>query len=300
MAVQNFVFSYSWDKKPVLNELLIALIKKDFEEAEKYAYQLDEFECTTPGSGRRGYNENPKFATFKRCLYEFLIDYDIIKFLVNNGFRKGKFTQICCSNGSREMGIVGRAYYGSKDRRIVTLLLDVGFTVFDHGGLIGNNHIPMWKAVMIYDFDREIIDLMLVHGQTVTGLLDEIKFCDDAPGYKPWAADYLKSKLTLTENRNRPYSYSEEYTYNQQGNRKSSQEGCYIATAVYGGYDEPQVLILRKYRDEVLKQTFFGRLFIKVYYAVSPRLVQILKPYTWINEKIRCVLDCFVNYISKK
>ena len=51
--------------------------------------------------------------------------------------------------------------------------------------------------------------------------------------------------------------------------------GCYVATAVYGSYDCPEVWTLRRYRDNTLAITWFGRTFIKLYYAVSPTLVKI-------------------------
>lgn len=51
-------------------------------------------------------------------------------------------------------------------------------------------------------------------------------------------------------------------------------EGCYIATAVYGSYDCPQVWTLRRYRDYTLADTWYGRSFIRTYYAISPTLVK--------------------------
>ena len=59
-----------------------------------------------------------------------------------------------------------------------------------------------------------------------------------------------------------------------KGSYSGSSEGCYIATAVYGGYDCPEVRVFRRYRDERLKKTAPGRAFIRAYYAVSPRLVR--------------------------
>lgn len=35
--------------------------------------------------------------------------------------------------------------------------------------------------------------------------------------------------------------------------------GCYVATAVYGSYDCPQVWTLRRYRDYTLAETWYGR-----------------------------------------
>lgn len=51
--------------------------------------------------------------------------------------------------------------------------------------------------------------------------------------------------------------------------------GCYVATAVYGSYDCPQVWTLRRYRDYTLAKTWHGRAFIRLYYAVSPTIVKI-------------------------
>ena len=50
--------------------------------------------------------------------------------------------------------------------------------------------------------------------------------------------------------------------------------GCYIATAVYGSYDCPQVWTLRRFRDHTLAASWYGRTFLHAYYAVSPTLVK--------------------------
>ena len=52
------------------------------------------------------------------------------------------------------------------------------------------------------------------------------------------------------------------------------REGCYIATCVYGSYDCPEVWTLRRFRDATLASTWYGRTFIRIYYAVSPTLVK--------------------------
>lgn len=51
---------------------------------------------------------------------------------------------------------------------------------------------------------------------------------------------------------------------------------CFVATACYGSYDAPEVLILRKYRDEKLLNTFLGSAFVRFYYAVSPSIARKL------------------------
>lgn len=55
----------------------------------------------------------------------------------------------------------------------------------------------------------------------------------------------------------------------------SKKNGCYIATCVYGSYDCPQVWTLRRFRDDNLRRSRLGRIFIKLYYAVSPTCVKL-------------------------
>jgi hypothetical protein len=47
---------------------------------------------------------------------------------------------------------------------------------------------------------------------------------------------------------------------------------CFIATAVYGSYWAPEVLILRHFRDTYLLTNPAGRLFVDLYYRYSPAL----------------------------
>jgi hypothetical protein len=74
----------------------------------------------------------------------------------------------------------------------------------------------------------------------------------------------------------------------------SSSEGCYIATMAYGDYEHPQVLELRKFRDRILKHSFLGRIFIILYYRISPFMAKKLKDKEEINIKIRELLDKFI------
>ena len=57
--------------------------------------------------------------------------------------------------------------------------------------------------------------------------------------------------------------------YNRVYNR-TSLKACFIATAVYGDQDDWRVEEFRKFRDTRLSKTIIGRIFISMYYAVSP------------------------------
>ncbi len=51
---------------------------------------------------------------------------------------------------------------------------------------------------------------------------------------------------------------------------------CFIATAVCKSPESPEVVELRKLRDQVLMQSKPGRLFVSAYYACSPPLAKVL------------------------
>jgi len=74
--------------------------------------------------------------------------------------------------------------------------------------------------------------------------------------------------------------------------------GCYVATCIYGSYDCPEVWTLRRYRDGGLSNSWFGRLFIGVYYAVSPMIVKLLGGRKWFNGMCKPVLDKFVRILQ--
>ncbi|MCL2563811.1 MAG: ribosomal protein L7/L12 [Oscillospiraceae bacterium] len=67
--------------------------------------------------------------------------------------------------------------------------------------------------------------------------------------------------------------------------------GCYVATAVYGSYDCPEVWVLRRFRDDVLAVTWYGRLFIRLYYASSPAAVRRFGGAAWFSGLLRRPLD---------
>ena len=67
-----------------------------------------------------------------------------------------------------------------------------------------------------------------------------------------------------------------------------------MATAVYGSYDCPEVWTLRRFRDNVLAKTWYGRLFIKLYYAVSPTAVKLFGETEWFQAFWRSKLDKMV------
>ena len=79
-----------------------------------------------------------------------------------------------------------------------------------------------------------------------------------------------------------------------------SSGGCYIATAVYGSYDCPEVWTLRRFRDFTLAESWYGRAFIKTYYAISPTLVRWFGKTSWFKNLLQKPLDNLIKKLQNK
>ena len=97
---------------------------------------------------------------------------------------------------------------------------------------------------------------------------------------------------------------SEEWKKKNWGAFKNEQQsrngGCYVATAVYGSYDCPEVWTLRRFRDNMLDRTWYGRAFIRAYYAVSPTLVRWFGTTGWFRSLFKAPLDRFVRKLRQR
>lgn len=86
----------------------------------------------------------------------------------------------------------------------------------------------------------------------------------------------------------------------QEAESSKSSGGCYVATCVYGSYNCPEVWTLRRFRDNMLASTWYGRAFIRIYYALSPILVQWFGNTKWFKKIWRGKLDRLINYLQSQ
>ena len=53
--------------------------------------------------------------------------------------------------------------------------------------------------------------------------------------------------------------------------------GCFVATSILGDYDHPFVVELCTFRDEVLLRRSCGRVFVRIYYRISPPVADFIR-----------------------
>lgn len=82
------------------------------------------------------------------------------------------------------------------------------------------------------------------------------------------------------------------YTNEWSGTGCRVQEKCFISF-IYGA-DNPQLDILRIFRDEVLRQTSEGNELIELYYTLSPVLVEAMEQDEKFKEEMKEVIELFL------
>ena len=77
--------------------------------------------------------------------------------------------------------------------------------------------------------------------------------------------------------------------------------GCFVATATMGDYNHPVVLDLRAFRDETLKNSIAGRIFIYVYYKIGPLFASIIKESSTLRKlSLKFLIKPLHSLVNKK
>lgn len=66
--------------------------------------------------------------------------------------------------------------------------------------------------------------------------------------------------------------------------------GCFIATAAFGSYLDPHVMVLRHFRDNVLLQSELGSKFVAFYYKHSPPIADFIAQHDTLRVMMRFAL----------
>ncbi len=72
--------------------------------------------------------------------------------------------------------------------------------------------------------------------------------------------------------------------------------GCFIATAAYGSYWEPHVLLLRQFRDKHLLTNKLGTKFVQAYYNYSPPVADFIANHDGLRTIVRIGLVPLVGF----
>ena len=74
----------------------------------------------------------------------------------------------------------------------------------------------------------------------------------------------------------------------------SPDSGCFIATAVFDSSTASEVLMLRRWRDDSLLKTEFGKFVVKIYYLFSPPIAKIIGGNRILKQIVKSLIRSFI------
>lgn len=89
-----------------------------------------------------------------------------------------------------------------------------------------------------------------------------------------------------------------EEIYKERASKFPSDKRCYIATCIYGA-DATETKLLRNWRDDFLLKSILGKIFIGVYYKVSPFIVRKLGNNCLFRLCSKFIIDSIIYILSK-
>jgi len=134
---------------------------------------------------------------------------------------------------------------------------------------------------------------------TIPDSVNEIRHYDSDHERYIYAFDYCPKLSSVIASEEWKRKHYEGFLCLSSYAPSKKTQGCYVATAVYGSYDCPQVWTLRRFRDDILANSWQGRTFIRLYYAVSPTLVELFGHRNWFKKLWRGRLDNMVEKLQQ-
>lgn len=263
--------------------------KQDWEEVEKYYNLVEQNEPNNI--------EAVFYSAFGKTKMA-MIDKDI--------FRREQICGVLC----RSISVIDDYYDTDKSSENQSLIIQMHCDLMNmyQSDFVFNQKVNAHGIALSNDKNLTYYQFALIANGFIESLENIIKK-DNQPVY--WRLIFEQERYLITNegigyedkvlHRERAVYYEEQIKQMNpsfQGNLPTLEGGCYVATCVYGSYDCPPVWTLRRYRDYTLAKTWYGRAFVRAYYAISPTLVRWFGKTKWFRNMWKPKLDRMVKRLN--
>jgi YVTN family beta-propeller protein len=131
--------------------------------------------------------------------------------------------------------------------------------------------------------------------------------CDGTSSQVTVTMDQVRDCVAIFDSNYSGTSYTDDgssyYTYNDYSTTSyndysTTSSSCFIATAAYGSFLDPNVEALRQFRDRYLMNNMMGHAFVDWYYMTSPPVAQFIQEHDALRFLVRSVLTPFVYAVT--
>ena len=140
-----------------------------------------------------------------------------------------------------------------------------------------------WDLLRVYDSSDQFAD------RQKHAAIQLAKFIN----YTPVFPDIMKKAEVFLKHARHP-----DVVKNFINLAKKKRTRCFVATSAFEAPTSVEVQYLRFYRDQFLKNSYWGRKFIYFYYKISPALAYFLDRQTWLKPFVRAVLRFVIKCVS--
>lgn len=124
-----------------------------------------------------------------------------------------------------------------------------------------------------------------------------------AAGRAAFCSKYLEHKtkgatVSASAQKARARGDEDHDKFNAEIKTQSADRRCFIASHLYG-VNDPRTEALRQFRDTRLMPHWFGRVFVRIYYALSPVVVQACERSSKLDSVARRAVTWLLNQLKK-
>jgi hypothetical protein len=262
------------------------------------------------------FNFNPLFVLddLKRHLINTLLDVTDYKYsketlqpIVNESYGKQekrhqeRILDILIKNYKQDVDLIRSQYMYYIDLRpMETKIFYYAYSIFYIGRVLHNDSALMFARTAISAIGLlycEKSSVPAAYGVQHSGwLLALSDFKEDQKVYSK-LVDMIENEIMNTAGEDTKQKLSD---FKKREKKNAPTKGCYIATCVYGSYNCPEVWVLRRFRDRILSNSYLGRLFIRIYYALSPKIVAKFGNRSWFVRICKAPLDIIIRKLQAK